>query len=119
MKIELKHVDPLRLANVSAVVYAVMMLAFSLLLLPLFLLLMVLQHRGADARDFFSAVVPLVFLILYPILGLILGWLGGALAAGVYNLVSRWTGGLLLEFSEREEQAVSPVDLQGPPRPAS
>jgi hypothetical protein len=39
------------------------------------------------------------FLILAPIFYGILGFLGGLIGAGIYNLVSRFTGGIEMEFT--------------------
>ena len=42
-----------------------------------------------------------VFLaVLFPVLSAITGFVGGALAAAIYNLVAKWVGGLEFELRE-------------------
>ena len=65
---------------------------FSVILLPIFLIMLI-----AKPGDAFRM---LAFLIAYPALGFI----GGIIGAGVYNLVSRFTGGFELTLELTQEQ---------------
>jgi prepilin signal peptidase PulO-like enzyme (type II secretory pathway) len=106
MRHELKRVDPLRAANVGALVYGLLMTAFALLLFPFFLLVALFapQEEGFPGGALFSVLI----LFVYPILGLVMGWISGALTSVIYNLVIRWTGGLIIDFeSGPVETAVS------------
>ena len=96
MKHELRKVHPLRAANVGALVYGLGMGVFSLIALPFFLLGAIFAPSGE-----FGAVgvgVGLIIVLVYPVMGLVMGWISGLLTSAIYNLIVRWTGGLLLEF---------------------
>lgn len=92
MNWELKRVDPLRAANVAALVYGIMTTVFAILFAPIILLVSIL---GPDQNMIFG----LVMLIFYPFIGLIMGWISGLVTAAAYNVVIRLTGGLLFEVS--------------------
>jgi len=96
MKHELKRVDPLRAANVAALVYALLMGAFALMFAPFFLLAAILAPSGEFGA--LGSLITLLVLFAYPILGLAMGWISGLLSAAIYNFIIRWSGGLLLEF---------------------
>ncbi|HTK81681.1 MAG TPA: hypothetical protein VL633_05270 [Bacteroidota bacterium] len=99
MKIEIRHVTPMRLANVMALIYGCMMTVFAVIFLPFFLLIMRLSPKaGADGGA--SSLVMVFMLCLYPVMGLIIGWLSGLLGATVFNFIVRWTGGVLVEWDE-------------------
>ena len=91
MKHELRRIDPLRAANVAALVYGLIMGAFALIALPFFLV-------AAFVGEFGAAGLSVFFVVLYPVMGLVMGWISGLLASAIYNFIVRWTGGLLLEF---------------------
>ena len=87
MNWELKRVEPLRAANVGALVYCVMTTVFAILFAPIILLVSIF---GPDQ----NIVWGLMMLILYPFIGLIMGWISGLVTAAAYNVVIRVTGGL-------------------------
>jgi len=89
MNWELKRVEPLRAANVGALVYCVMTTVFAVLFAPIVLLLSIF---GPDQNIAWG----LMMLILYPVIGLIMGWISGLVTAAAYNVVIRLTGGLQL-----------------------
>lgn len=96
MRHELKRIAPLRAANVAAVVYGLTMAAFMLLFSPFVLIAIFAapeNELGMAGPAFF-----LVMLLLYPIMGLVMGWISGILTAAIYNLVVKWTGGLQFEL---------------------
>ena len=96
MKQELKRIEPLRAANIGALVYGLLTAVFALIFSPLFLLASVLApSEGVGSA---GMILPAVVLVLYPVMGLVMGWVSGLLTAAIYNLVIRWTGGLLFEF---------------------
>ena len=73
MKLELKRVDPLRAANIGALVYGLLMGAFALIFFPFFLLLGILAPSdGPGATGPFFAIFMLVF---YPVMGVVMGWI--------------------------------------------
>jgi len=96
MKHELRRVDPLRAANVGAVVYGVVMGVFALVALPFFLLAATLAPSGEFGAG--GAGLAVLLVLVYPVIGLVMGWMSGLLTSVVYNFIIRWTGGLLFEF---------------------
>jgi len=91
---ELRRVEPLRAANIAGVVYAILTAAIAIVALPFFLVATALLPSGdAGAPGVFA-----FFLLLYPVLGAVMGWLSGLLTSAIYNVVVRWTGGLQFEL---------------------
>ena len=97
MKYELRRVEPLRAANVSALVYGLMTAAFAVLFLPILLLMFMLAPPTGSGGG--ASYFPVLLVVFYPLLGLIFGWIGGLLSALFYNLIVRWTGGLLFDMN--------------------
>jgi hypothetical protein len=91
-----KRIDPLRAANIGALVYGLLMTAFAVLFFPFFLVVGFLAPTddSLPAGPFFAVIL----LILYPVLGFVMGWISGLLSSAIYNLVIRWTGGLLVDL---------------------
>ena len=96
MKLELRRVDPLRAANIGAIVYGVLMAVIALIFSP-FLLLGLFFSATSDA-GFAGSIMGIFFLVLYPVMGVVVGWISGLITSAIYNFVFRWTGGLLMEF---------------------
>ena len=101
MKTRLTHVDPYQAGKVLAALY----LGLSLLFIPFFLLFTFiapsLPHQpGAPNPGAALAGMGLVFVVVIPIFYTIIGFVGGALAALIYNLAAKVTGGLELTFLE-------------------
>jgi hypothetical protein len=95
MRLELRRVDPMRAANIGAMVYGLLLSAFALIAAPFFLLVGALAPSGGAGPQ--PAVFAAVLLVMYPIMGVVMGWLSGLLTSAIYNFVIRWSGGLLLE----------------------
>jgi len=93
MKKQLTHVSPLRAGIVLGVLYGLLGLIF----VPFFLLMAVF---GAKAGGPLAAFGGAFFAILFPVIYAIAGFIGGIIAAAIYNLVAKWTGGL--EFEVRD-----------------
>lgn len=83
MKKRLKRVDPLSLALNSIVLYAFLGVVVAVVAL-------ISPARGTNPIFAFLAV------IVYPLIG----FLGSLIGAWLYNLVARWTGGVLVELSD-------------------
>lgn len=97
MKYEMRRVDPLRAANLGGVVYGIVMAIFALLFLPFMLLFAVIGHLSEGAGP--ALWMPLL-LVIYPIIGAIMGWVSGLITAAIYNLAVGWIGGLRVELVE-------------------
>jgi hypothetical protein len=99
MKHELRHVAPLRAANIMAVVYGILTGLMALIFVPFFLLVTILQRSGPTGSGAFPGPVFGVFmLIFYPVMGAVMGWTMGLAGAAIYNFIIRWTGGLLVDL---------------------
>lgn len=79
MKKRLIYISPLQQGIVLAVLYAIL----SLIAVPFLLIGSLLGHGGPSA----------ILVIFIPIIYAIFGFIGGVIAAFVYNLVAKWTGG--------------------------
>jgi hypothetical protein len=99
MTYELKRVHPLRAANIIALVYGLFLGVIVLIGLPFILLIAVF----APSQEFGVAgtAVTLMFVVLYPIMGIVMGWLSGLITAAIYNVIIKWSGGLLLDFESK------------------
>ena len=105
MEYELRRVHPLRAANVGALVYGIVMGVCALIALPFFMLVAMFAPSGEFGVG--GAAFAVLLVLVYPVMGLVMGWITGLLTSAVYNFIVRWTGGLLLEF---DRGAVSPTD---------
>ena len=60
---------------------------------------------GSNFADSPEPLVGIFFgvgsVILFPILYGVLGFIGGIITAGIYNLTARWVGGLEIELEEK------------------
>lgn len=95
---ELRHIDPLRAANVIALVYGLLLGIFALVALAFILIATVI----APSNELGAAgpAVAVLIVLAYPVLGLVMGWISGLLSAAIYNFVVRWSGGLLFDLDE-------------------
>lgn len=95
----LRRIEPMSLAKIYAVVSAVLMFAFSL---PAACVMSMVGTMGSEygGTGEFGAGLGLFVVILYPLFGLIFGFIGGFLWAWIYNLVADRIGGVELEFDE-------------------
>jgi hypothetical protein len=105
MKHELRRVHPLRAANVGALVYGLVMGVLALIAFPFLLLFAMFAPPGASGAGGIGFAV--FFILLYPVMGLVMGWISGLLTSAVYNFIVRWTGGLLFEV---DCETASPSD---------
>ncbi|HOY59290.1 MAG TPA: hypothetical protein PK640_14290 [Verrucomicrobiota bacterium] len=83
----LTRVTPLRAGIVSGILYGIA----GLIAVP-FLLMAAIFGRDAGGA--------LAFAILAPVFYAVAGFIGGLIAAALYNLVAKWTGGLEFEVSD-------------------
>lgn len=93
MKKQLTYITPLRAGIVLGALYGIL----SLLVVP-FVLLAVLVGGKTGAHP--PAVFGVGFAIFLPVLYAAVGFIGGIIAAALYNLIAKWTGGF--EFEVRD-----------------
>src|ERR1700722_12007714 len=93
MKKELVSIAPLRAGIIRGVLYG----AVSLIALPFILLGILLGHKAGGGS---AVIVGVAMVIFIPVVYATLGFIGGVIAAAVYNLIAQWTGGI--EFEVRD-----------------
>jgi hypothetical protein len=89
-----KSVGVLSCAKVAGAIQA----AIGIIFMPFFLLAAAIGAFANTETERISSLVFLVFAVFLPVFYGVLGFLMGALAAWVYNLISKWTGGITLEL---------------------
>ena len=95
----LTRVDPFQAGKVLAALY----LGLSLIFVPFFLLMTLVGSSFSQQSLSHSPQPPwagmgLVFCLAIPVFYTVIGFVGGALGALIYNLVAKLTGGLELTF---------------------
>ena len=92
MKRRLTNVNPLKLGITLAVIYGIMSLVF---MIPIFLIMSLVGAASArTGPQALPAIFSGVFVIFLPIIYAVLGFIGGVIAAFIYNLVAKWTCGV-------------------------
>jgi hypothetical protein len=93
---KVKRLGVLSVANILGILYAIIGL-----ILGLFIALF--STLGSTFGGDFD---PLGFglgffsIIVFPILYGVMGWIGGVISAGLYNLVAKWVGGIQVELEQ-------------------
>jgi len=93
MKKQLTRIAPLRAGIVLGVLYGILSLVF----VPFFLIFAMLGSKSGTPAP---AIFGVGFAIMMPVIYAVMGFIGGIIAAAIYNLVTKWTGGL--EFEVRD-----------------
>jgi hypothetical protein len=88
MRKRLSYVSPLQVGKVLAVLYGLL----SLIFLPFFLLITFLAptRRNGPPGFLFGG----IFMVIFPFIYAVMGFVFGIIAAAIYNLVAKWTGGI-------------------------
>jgi hypothetical protein len=70
-------------------------------MVPIFLIVTLVGTASArTGTQALPAIFSGVFVIFLPVIYAVLGFIGGVIAAFIYNLVAKWTGGV--EFTTEE-----------------
>jgi hypothetical protein len=108
MKMRVKSLDPMGLGKTMAAIYG----AISLLFIPFVVIMIIVGFAaGPNQKDFpftgmVGAVIGLALIIILPLIYAFMGFVVGALMAVIYNLVSRWIGGIIMELVPANLQSV-------------
>jgi hypothetical protein len=98
-----KRVGPVSLGKILGIIYAFFGFIIGLFFSFFILMGMVL---GSVIEDSPEPLVGLIFglgsVIAFPIFYGIMGFLGGIITAGLYNITSRWVGGIEIELEEKQ-----------------
>jgi len=109
--LRLKSIGVMSAAKISGLLYA----ALSLLFVPFLLLMSATMALFPKTANQPPAALFIVFAIIAPVLYGAMGFVTGALAAFVYNLVAGWIGGLEMQF-EGNISAPAAMSPQMPPQ---
>jgi hypothetical protein len=88
MKKRLTYIAPLRAGIVLAILYGIA----GLIVIPFLLLASFASKEGATGGIVFAVLIPIIYAVM--------GFIGGIIAAALYNLVAKWTGGLQFEVKD-------------------
>ena len=96
-------------------VFGALYFCMGLLLIPMFALMGGVAMLGAQGQDktagAIGAGMMLGMALLAPVMYGVIGFLGGMLMALIYNLLTRFTGGLELELAPAPAKAAVPVPV--------
>jgi hypothetical protein len=98
----LKSISPKQLARLLAVIYAALFLLLSLFAVPMFLFV----PTGPAPNMGFPKSIALVILVIYPVFGALMGWIGGHIIARVYNFAAKKLGGLRVNVDKYDATLV-------------
>jgi hypothetical protein len=90
-----KNIGVMSLGKLMGIVYGVL----GLLFMPFFLIAGGLAMFQANEGHKMAAVGSLVIAVLFPVLYGAVGFIGGIIGAFVYNLASRYVGGIQIELA--------------------
>ncbi len=72
-----------------AAIYAL----FSIIIIPFMLLAAIFGPKGNGG-------ISVIMAIVFPLLYVVIGFIGGIIGAFIYNLVAGWIGGIEMDFEE-------------------
>jgi hypothetical protein len=87
-----------------------------LLFMPFFLVAGGLSMFGAPAADRGAAIGGgmVLMALIFPIVYAVMGFVGGIIAAFIYNLASQWVGGIEIELAPQQPTPPVPVPHGSP-----
>ena len=100
----LKRIAPMPVAKIFGILYAL----FGLIFLPFFAIAW-LAGFFADSGEASAGAAGLmvvgmiVMAVIFPIMYGVMGFFGGLIVAGLYNLIARWVGGIEFEVEDVAE----------------
>lgn len=109
-----KSVGVLSVAKIMGLVYACLGLLFA----PFFLLVGLLGSTLNPQKTPLNGMFGVAFAIIMPFLYGLLGFLGGAIGALLYNLFAKLVGGFELDLELQPQTLTAPYPIV-PPAPAS
>lgn len=107
MQLELRHVGPIRAANIVALLYALSMLIFAIPMFVLFTFMPGPSSPNAQQQQIAFSVFRWV-VVAYPFFGLVFGWFAGLIGSFIYNLIAARLGGFQLEYRSLEGPSGTP-----------
>jgi hypothetical protein len=99
-----KSVGVFSVAKIMGMIYGCMGLIFA----PFFLLIGLMGSMAGQDKLPFAGIFGVGFAVLMPVLYAVMGFIGGAIGALLYNLFARWLGGIELQLELRPAAALAP-----------
>ena len=98
----IKRVGPFSLAKILGIIYAVFGFIVGIFFSFFVLMGMVL---GSVIKDSPEPIVGVILgfgsVVAFPIFYGIIGFIAGLITAGIYNIISRWVGGIEVDLEEK------------------
>jgi hypothetical protein len=96
MKKQLVSIAPLKAGIILGILYGLL----ALIIVPFFLLFVLIGAKTNSSGSPGAAIFGVGFAIMLPVFYAIIGFIFGIIAAAIYNLIAKWTGGF--EFEVRD-----------------
>ena len=98
----IKRIGPVSLSKIMGIIYAFLGFIVGLFFSFFSLMGAMLGSRIADSpKPFVGLIFGVGAVFIFPILYGIMGFIGGLISAGIYNLTANWVGGLEIEMEEK------------------
>jgi len=94
---EISKIEVMSIAKLTAAVYGAILLIIGVLGF-IFSVLMAAVSAGYGTSMVFGLFMGIFLLVLYPVIGVIFGFIGGAVFALIYNLAAAHFGGIKIEL---------------------
>lgn len=108
-----KSVGVLSAAKIMGMIYA----CIGLIFVPFFLLIGVMSSMAGQDKLPFAGIFSVGFALVMPVFYGVMGFIGGAIGALLYNLFARWVGGIELQLELRPTALVAPYPVIPPATP--
>jgi hypothetical protein len=112
-----KSFGVMSVAKIMGVLYACMGLLFAPFFLLFGLLGSMAGSMAGQGNSPFAGIVGVLVAIFLPFFYGVLGFVGGAIGALLYNLLSKWVGGFEVEVELRPTTPVAPYPIIPPATP--
>lgn len=110
MKKTITHIAPLQLGKILGILYGFM----SLLIIPFILLGAIggalAESGGNVANTAVAGGIILAIAVFLPVIYAIMGFLTGVIGAWLYNIVTKWVGGMEIEFADDPPQTAQTLE---------
>jgi hypothetical protein len=104
-----RRIGVMSLGKLMGITYGCLALVF----MPFFLIAGGMAMLGAHGTDNASAmgggIGIVVMALIFPVIYAVMGFVGGIIAAFIYNLASNWVGGIEIELAPQQPVPAVPV----------
>jgi hypothetical protein len=96
---QVRRFDPQSVMKISAIIYGLLGLVEGVVI-SIVALLGLAARSGSNGFPPTGALFGVFAIVLFPILGAVIGAICGGLGAVIYNVAARWVGGIHIEVSD-------------------